>query len=457
MKFEQPLFWRQGMFLQPHHFQYMDQHQYQMTRRHYAMSHSYNWGFNQLSIDESALANVILDLQSFEAVMPDGAYVCYPGNVDISARGFDAVWQNRTQPLKLFLVIRKLDPLQRNVMDSTEADSQRYIVQNEIVLNDVYSGDTEVEVSTLQYHCFIISSEELTQYDKHVILPVAEIIQGIEAPELSNQFAPPCLSIEASKSLAAISRTLKEEVVQRATKLEEYKGQSNDQADFSHKMLRYRLALQTLSRYALLLQNIIDAPGVHPWDLYNIYSQLVGELTAYTIEYNVLGERKGDDGARIEYKHDNLGLSFNTISRLIFTLLNVISVRPDLLVHLERKEPHLFSNNIPDNIFNSNRSFYLVLKTKENFESLFDSFIHFAKIGSSNNVSELVNRALPGVEISYVSVHPEGLPRYPNASYFLIEQKCSEWHAVRTSRNISIIWQDAPSDLTVELIVTGGD
>ena len=66
---------------------------------------------------------------------------------------------------------------------------------------------------------------------------------------------------------------------------------------------------------------------------------------------------------------------------------------------------------------------------------------------------KLMSLALPGLELIYLPVAPQGLPRRPNAHYFRIEQISRQWEAITRDGLISLFWLDAPADLRAEIAV----
>ncbi|MBF0219436.1 MAG: type VI secretion system baseplate subunit TssK [Gammaproteobacteria bacterium] len=457
MSFERPLYWKQGMFLQPHHFQYLDQHHYQRNASLLAMQQPYSWGFSRLTINSESLANLSFEINKFEAVMPDGSYLCYPGNALVAARNLDALWSDKGQPLQLYLVMQKWSRNGSSVTSSEDlAGNQRYGYFSDQNLTDIFAGGNAIDAETLQYRLMVVTAAELERHSNAVSMPVARVMQGDETYVLDPDFAPPVVAIGACDALLASVRAVKEDVVRRAAMLEEYKGEAAGGAGLGQKALRYRLALQVLSRYGLWLQHMSNTVEAHPWDIYAIYTQLLGELSTFSMEYNALAERSGIEAQPLKYRHHELGETFRDARRLITHLLNGISVRPDLLVELKPGADRIFSQAIPDRFFSGNNRFFLVLKTHAKFEGLLNGFLQYAKIGSLQSVEEMLQRALPGVTAHYVTVHPEGLPRFPDAVYFQLDSNCDEWVSVRDRRNLALAWQEAPADVKVELIVMGG-
>jgi type VI secretion system protein ImpJ len=63
-----PIFWGQGMFLQPQHFQQQDGYHEARVRRYLHWLAPFAWGVKSLVIREAALQNFVCDIERCELV-----------------------------------------------------------------------------------------------------------------------------------------------------------------------------------------------------------------------------------------------------------------------------------------------------------------------------------------------------------------------------------------------------
>ena len=115
MNVNRPLFWHQGLFLQPHHFQQQDLYFQSLLAPYQRFIQPYLWGVGDLEIQESALDNGSFHLNRGEFLFSDRSYVTFPGNAVIEARSFDEAWFEGEKPLMVYLGIRKLNHNGENV------------------------------------------------------------------------------------------------------------------------------------------------------------------------------------------------------------------------------------------------------------------------------------------------------------------------------------------------------
>ncbi|MNF11378.1 hypothetical protein D3C80_2125880 [compost metagenome] len=65
----------------------------------------------------------------------------------------------------------------------------------------------------------------------------------------------------------------------------------------------------------------------------------------------------------------------------------------------------------------------------------------------------LVNRALPGVELIYLQVPPQGPPRMAGALYFRLETLSDDWETLQRERQVAFFLPQPPADLIIDLVV----
>ena len=86
-------------------------------------------------------------------------------------------------------------------------------------------------------------------------------------------------------------------------------------------------------------------------------------------------------------------------------------------------------------------------------DQLVESLPRDGKLGSDEAISRLINRALPGVELIYLQVPPQGLPRVSDALYFRLETLSDAWEALQRDRQAAFFLPDTPDNLMIELVV----
>ena len=88
-----PIFWGQGMFLQPQHFQQQDGYHEARLRCYLHWLSPFCWGVKTLTVNETALRNFMFEVEQCELVSWEGTLVRFqgdalPSNANILPRSF---------------------------------------------------------------------------------------------------------------------------------------------------------------------------------------------------------------------------------------------------------------------------------------------------------------------------------------------------------------------------------
>ena len=460
MNSKRPIFWHQGLFLQPQHFQYSDAHQEWAANALARRVHSYRWGVVDLALNEERLAGGVIAIDRCTLLFRDGTLVQTPDNALLAARDFRANWDGERGPLTVYIGLKRTAIADGNVTTVVDREAgqrapTRYAsIADSDPLPDLHQGgDGTAQVKTLHYVLRLFWDSEVSDAEDYELIPVARLLREGDAVEADPHYAPPALTVAAAPSLLRLLREIRDDVVGRAHQLEEYKGPSDGAGEFSPKVFRYRLALQVVGRYAPRLAHIVDAPQVHPCDVYGTLRELAGELSGFAADVDVMGTVAGQTAGLPAYDHREAGRCYRDARLLIEKLLNAITVGPELMVALERTEERRYLAELPRPFLDRRVSLYLVLRTETSFDQLLDSFRQFAKLGAAGEVETYVQRALPGLQATYLQVRPEALPHRPKTSYFRLEQNDSRWDEVENQRTLALLWDEAPEDLKVELVM----
>ena len=463
MNVKQPLSWYQGLFLQPQHFQYSSLHQEQLVIQYMREVCPYPWGVAQMQLDDQALAGEVVELRYIKAIFEDGTLVEFPDNVHLTARSIDDNWHDTTQPLNVYLGLAKLDPAASNVTEvpslaSAAAIHSRFVGLNEgAEMKDLNEGNTTNPVKTLRYALGIYFEPELADLHDKQLLPLFALEKQGEDIQVSQQFIPPVLTLSGSSLLLSIIKNIRDELVGRSKQLENYKSTPTSRAaEFNPVAERYRVALRMLAHYTPSLQHWYENPAVHPADVYSHLRSLVGELSTFSHRVNLLGEATGDGPSLPRYQHNDLAISFNTARELIVSLLDELTVSPELLVRFNRDDANRFSAELPGEFFARQHDLYLVLETGATYADWVESFEGFAKLGASGEIDIYNQRAIPGIPFQAYPDQPSGLERRPKVSYFTLNRDSDKWKVVESQGQITLLWDDAPEDLVVEMVIVRG-
>jgi type VI secretion system protein ImpJ len=453
-----PVFWHQGLFLQPQHFQLSDMYQDDklFPYQHYMQPHF--WGVCNIEMLPSSLNHRTCEIASGEFIFGDGSYVSVPGNAIVSPRSFEDEWVDPEKPFTIYLAMHKLSQFDDNVTvlssieKHAEANSRFVTTTTPDDVKDIYVEGSDAQVKFLHHALKIVFDNEVDDMGDYEMIPIAQVVRDGDSIIFNPRYLPPCVNIASLPELMRMVKEVRDEITGRAMQLSAYKSPVHAKREFDANALRYKMALQSLSRFVPRLFHITESGQVHPWIVYGALRELIGEISTFTDRVSVLGETV--DGERLvpAYDHTDLGNCFSSASSMVSQLLNEITIGPQFLVDMKFDEV-AFSADVPSEFFTDHVDFFLIVNTVENFETAQQSLLTAAKLSSRDTVETLVERSLPGVGMIYLSAPPPGLPRRPNSYYLRLDIHDDQWTSIARQQNVALLWEEAPEDTRIELVV----
>lgn len=458
MSAARPLFWQQGLFLQPQHFQLQEQSFRGLLTPYGRYASPHLWGVGEMEIRASALPNRILALHRGSFLFPDGTWVELPGNAVVRARSFDESWAG---PLNVYLALKAWDDAGENVtvVDSLENISgvtTRFAATTDPEeIPDLHAGGPAGRVRRLHYVLKLLWEHEIGEAGDYVTMPLAQLAKSGAEVRVSEDYSPPCLTLAASESLSRLVTEIRDQVTARGHQLEEYKKRRGvHSAEFGSRDMVYILALRSLNRAIPLLHHFTETRDVHPWAAYGALRQLVGDLSSFSERVNALGE--WSDGRRMipPYNHRDLWGCYSALQDLLSSLLDEITAGPEYIIRLVRDGAHWAADLRPA-VFEGRNRFYLALRTEAGPQDVLQAVKTVVKLGSREDMRVIVARALPGIGLEQQLQTPKELPWRSNTLYFAVQHHSELWESVMKNRNVALYWASAPDDLEAELMVVG--
>lgn len=461
MSVQRPLFWHQGVFLQPQHFQLLDRANQDLFIPYRKFMSPCFWGIGDIHIDKGALGTGSFNILKGEFLFPDGTYASLPGNALMEARAFEEDWVEGGKPFNVYLGLRNWEESRENVTVLPTLERPSLVTTRFVALadpdeiRDLHGGGPDGQVKMLHFAMKIFWETEWDQLGDYQVIPLAQLQRFGSEIRLSEDFIPPCISFSASESLRKLVREIRDQVTARCYQLEEHKSRRGVQtAEFGSRDMVYFLALRSINRYVPLLFHCSETDQIHPWQIYGVLRQLAGELTSFSERVGVLGEL--EDGKRIlpEYDHRCLWECFSAAQNLISHLLDEITAGPEYIVRLIHDGTY-YATELRPAVFEGRNRFYLAIRTEEDPKSVLHSLENIAKLSGRENLHVLVTQALPGIPLECLQVPPQELPRRANTVYWAINHHDDQWSSVTKNRSLALYWHGAPEDVEIELMVVG--
>ncbi|MFW6271567.1 MAG: type VI secretion system baseplate subunit TssK [Desulfosalsimonas sp.] len=456
---EKPVFWHQGLFLQPQHLQLSELCSESNFTPYYRYIKPYLYGTGRLEIGESALANHSFQIEAGEFWFADMTYAVLGDNAVIEPRSFKDALDAEGNSLTVYVGLKKYSKNGENVSvlkfgQGYSNINTRFITsERPELVNDLHQGDSSAQVKKMNYLLRIFFHTEKEELGNYELIPVAEIVRDGENISISKKFVPPCLSIHSSSLLLGRVRDIYNQVLSRGRELESHKKKRGiHNAEFGSKDMVYLLALRSFNTYIPVFSHMLEGQDVHPWEVYSLVRQFIGELSSFSENIDVFGRNEGGTQFLPEYDHNNLWECFSDALGLISALLNKITAGPEYIMLLEPSKNY-FTAELKREVFEENNHYYLVIRTQEEPVTILDAVKAEIKIGTTKILPILIERALPGASLDYLPVPPQELPRRSDSIYFHIDNHGEQWANIEKEKNIGLYWSDPPEDVRVELMI----
>lgn len=458
---DKPLFWHQGLFLQPQHFQLQDRYQNALFKPVYQNISPHFWGVGDMSVEYAALGNLTFGLSQGTFLFPDTTYAVLNENALVQARSFETAWEDGGKAFKVFLGIRKFNEIGENVTvaenlsDLKEVRTRYVTTEDAEEIQDMHSNGPNAQVRRMQLVLRLFWETEEDQIGDYELIPLALLERDGDGVVLSDSFVPPCLTIAGAQPLEQLVKEVRDQISARCRQLEAYKRDRGiHTAEFGSRDMVFLLALRSLNRYVSQLIHITESAQVHPWVAYGILRQLMGELSTFSERIFVTGEEMGGAVLLPAYHHRELWHCFSSAQRLITQLLDEITAGPEYIISLLYDGTY-YSADLQPAMFEGRNRFFLAVETESDPQAILQSMEQIAKVSSREYLPILIARALPGIRLEYMQIPPQELPRRTNTLYFQVHHHGDQWAKVQNGNNLALYWDTAPDDLKAELMIVG--
>ncbi|MDR3162659.1 MAG: type VI secretion system baseplate subunit TssK [Helicobacteraceae bacterium] len=405
---ENGVVWREGLFLRPQHFQQNDRHfDYEIRVRTREFSAN-RWGIFDLYFDKEYLTLGKIVLERAYGIMPDGTLFNIAAQTQqliFDAKEDDA---GKILHLALPLSIHRADELS---FETNGVKSTRMIAVSENEIPNTNAGEnTTCELSLARQNFQILRAEEMNEgYGNIAIVKIASV-SSTGAVSLDDSFIPVYLHINACEYLLVKIRELINVINYRMDKLVEKLGDTTVHAT----ELGDYLLLQLLNRFYSRFHHYIHQEKLHPQDLFLELHSLIAELAVFM--------KKGKRPDKIyEYVHKRQKESFEALFNELRNLLSMVIEQNSVKLDIEERKYGVLVAKIEDKSFITTGAFILSATSNIAPEKLKKLLLDNLKIGTIENIRELVNFQLAGFKLAPLPIAPRQIPYRINYVYFNIE------------------------------------
>lgn len=437
MNFSKPIYWRQGIFLQPQHFQYADAYHDEARNRLLNFTHLKGGGVSALQFSPDRLQSGFLACGDLQAILPDGQWV----DLRLNARLADRDIRNLKTADGIYPVaigLLKLAPGTPAVA-ANGLDGRFETVGYSEELPDLYDDTPDLEVDRLWLRLRYLIGDEIEAAQNMTVLQVARLVVEGGVISLDETYAPACLAFDDQTALAKRVRLIFEMLQARFARLAEMArpwrmdGDSIDSAWLRDRMVHAEVA-QTLTELGHRMQT-----QAQPDRLFESLLVLCSRLSA-------LGGLKRPDLPA--WDRDDPYRSFDRIGIVAQGLLDQLHSGPDSVALFKLREGW-FEAHVPSTARVGEHAVYLILQ-QVNETGLVQASP--AKLASLTRIETVVSRALPGVPLERVERVPYGVGDAPDTAVWRVDTKDALWKEANASGTICLHWLGLPKTARALLV-----
>jgi type VI secretion system protein ImpJ len=447
MKQLSKIVWSEGMHLGPHHFQVQSRFFEEVT--HFQISNLWfePYGLAGLELDAEALRNGTVALVHGRGIFQDGLTFNIPESDPVpEARNISDLFPPTHESLTVLLTVppHKLGAANCALGAEQNKGVTRYIAE-EKTLPDENTGLDEKPLKLGRKNLrLLLDSEDAGELQT---LPIGRVKRdGSGNYVYDESFIPPCLQISASQTLMVMTRRLIEILQEKSAAVS---VDSQGRGKF-----RTGLSAQEVSRFWFLhainsslgpLRHMFASPSAHPAELFMELLRLGGALCTFALDSHPQDLPL--------YRHLSLDKSFADLERHIRAHLELLAPSNCISVPLRSVANYFYEGDITDQRCLDRARWILAVQSAIGDAELITRTIQIVKVCSAQFVPQLVRRALPGMELTHMSVPPSAVSPQVESQYFAISRAGPCWdHIVQTRRVGIYIPGDIPSP-QVELLV----
>lgn len=408
--------WTEGLLLSPQHFQQQDRHFDYLIKQQVMHHHAYYWGIIDYKIDTELLKMGKISLSSCRAIMNDGTYISAPEHtaappiIDI---------QPGTSNITVYLGMptRQVDEKKTginhtviDIYDNASNNHQQAEIQIEILPIKLL---TENDLRT-GYLCVKIANIKECRADTGIVL--------------DEDFIPSCININASEKLQKFHQEIIAMLQHRSKILAQQITQATQTVTV--ETTDY-LLLGAINANQPCIQHLAHLPHCHPEKLYLHLIHLLGELTTYT-------QKDKYCATYPIYQHNDLQATFSSLMTALREALSVIIDQQLIFIPFEKRAYGIFVATINDKSLLHDADFILAVHSELPKDKITVELPLQIKIASTEQIREIISRALPGIKIKPLFNLPPNLPFSIDTVYFSIDQESHFWEELNHASGFAI-------------------
>lgn len=429
MRFLSRVVWSEGMHLGPHHFQTQSRYFEDSLWFLNSTLQQDPWGLLHLSLDTEAIRNGTAIISFASGIFPDGLIFDFPGSDEAPAPvNLPELFTPTDTELILYLAVPQRRDHGLDCDNSSTPDVRYSPVQR--TLRDETTSDDESSVTFGKKNLLLLGHSQLNETS--VSIPVARIVRdGRGGFAVDPAFIPPCLRIGANEALLLFLTKLIDALEEKVTTVHRRKHAAGQfEAGTSALDVANYWFLHSLCSALPTLRNHLASRRSHPVDLYHDLVKLSGALCTFALD---------SSPAQIPaYTHENLAQVFAALDAHIRRHLEIVVPSNAITLNFTRTDQFIFVATVEDERCLRRSRWILGVRSDISESNLLRLVPARTKVCSAEGVVKLIQRALPGMELTHLPVTPSALPAQADMHYFSISLDGACWQHILQTRKVGV-------------------
>jgi len=447
MKLLSRVVWAEGMYLAPQHFQ--AQNRYFEEAVHFATAslwrHAY--GLAACQLDADALRNGTVSLLHARGMFQDGLPFDIPEcDPRPDPRNIVEQFLPATDSLTVALAVPRWVQGQQNCdLDPIPSGSARYTSTVEMV----HDENTGLDAKAVQLGRKNIRLVVLPTKDENLLtLPIGRVMRDQSGHFVYDPtHVAPCLRLSSSERLASMLERLVQILEEKSAVVTGEQQQTGGafQTGMSARQVAQFWFLHAINSSLTPLRHILLAKHRHPDEMFREMSRLAGALCTFSLD--------SSPRSLPAYNHYDPGPGFAALEDHIIRHLEIIVPSQAVVIPLKPAARYFYEGEIRDQRCLGRSRWILGLRSPVGEADVISKTLQLVKVCSSQFVSELVKRALPGLTLNHMQVPPSAISAKVDSQYFVVTRSGPCWEHIMRTRNVGVY---VPGDLPspeIELIV----
>jgi len=441
------LYWHEGLFIQPHHFQKFQKGIEEQFHCTHSQNRCYSYGIISFDIDMVKIKEGYLEFNELSAYMPSGTYVDISSNAILKGVSLKDSGGTLSDSFLVYLGI----PIWSNkrpttaIGDSKWQEDRLYNIE-EITWNDEDNCENPMPILTRKIKLrLFFENESRDGYETFPLMKIEKqvISEGYEVYKLSKNFIPPCYFISASAELLRIFSDIVYKIITAAMELDKKIKDSEFFNDAPERLVKALLRLSSLNSNGMFLSKMISQKNITPFDIYLKLVSFAGELAVIVPEFDLFTQIP-------DYNHEDLFICLQKLQDAIDRLLLYPAYE-----QLYRKENFIPINK---NLYEVDISGITSTNINEYYIGVFTrspstSIINIMEWGDSFKVlppSLSKGRAIPGLKLEHQHILPHGFPKLLGLYFFSMKVSSKDdsiWNKILKEKKMDVSLTDEVAEL----------